>query len=87
MLDATALWKNITGEMMLAKKAGMTPRELAMFTDKRAVEILVAALDAVRNETWEAAAKVLDASMMIGSPMAMRQQVIAYYRAQAKRTP
>lgn len=54
--QARALWRSITNEMLLAKKSGLNPRELALFTDKRAVEILATAIQDAERRVWEEAA-------------------------------
>lgn len=56
---ARELWKAITDEMFLAKRSGMTPRELAVFTDRRAVEILLTALADERRRALGEAAKMI----------------------------
>ena len=56
---ARELWKAITDEMFLAKRSGMTPRELAVFTDRRAVEILLTALADERRRVLDEAANVV----------------------------
>ena len=62
--QAQAIWNSITDEMMLAKRSGMTARELAIFTDKRAVEVFTAALRA----QWEEAAKAVEDEWELPGP-------------------
>jgi hypothetical protein len=46
---AVALWKQITEEMLVAKRAGMSNRDMALFIDGRAIPLIATAL----AEEWE----------------------------------
>ena len=58
--QAQQIWNQLTTDMQLARHDGMTPRELAIFTDERASLLIAAALAQRERETWEQAAEVCD---------------------------
>ncbi len=57
---AKTIWKTITDEMLSAKRAGLSNKELAIFTDKRAVVIINKAIRAAYADGLEKAAKLVD---------------------------